>query len=213
MSDLDTLSVEFENALVSVDRVAAREVLEKGQQNFSIIELAGSVISKAFERIGKAWDDGDLALSQVYVSGRIAEEVVEDLFSKNENRRPDQPKIAIALLDDHHMLGKRIVSTILQASGYEIMDLGRVEAKDLVQHVQAEKIDILLISTLMLRAALQVKVACQLIKDANLSPKVIVGGAPFRFDPDLWREVGADAMGYDGADAIELITQMMEDLS
>lgn len=154
-----------------------------------------------------------MALSQVYVSGRIAEEVVEDLFYKNENRRPDQPKIAIALLDDHHMLGKRIVSTILQASGFEILDLGRVEAKDLVEHVQAEKIDILLISTLMLRAALQVKVACQLIKDANLSTKVIVGGAPFRFDPELWREVGADAMGHDGADAIELLSQMMEDLS
>ena len=39
MSDLDTLSVEFQNALVSVDRVAAREILEKGQQNFPSLSL------------------------------------------------------------------------------------------------------------------------------------------------------------------------------
>jgi len=34
---------------------------------------------------------------------------------------------------------------------------------------------------------------------------VIVGGAPFRFDPQLWKEIGADAMAYSAADAIAVI--------
>ncbi|MFC1673067.1 B12-binding domain-containing protein [Pseudomonadota bacterium] len=213
MSDLKTLSLEFESALISVDRTAARSVLLEGQERFSIAELAEHVISAAFERIGAAWDNGDLALSQVYVSGRIAEEVVDEFAPSLEHSPPQQTKIAIALLDDYHMLGKRMVATILQASGYAVLDLGRVEAEELVEKVKTEKVEILLISTLMLRAALEAKKTCRLLKEANLGTKVIVGGAPFRFDPELWREVGADAMGYNAADAVGLIAEMMEDMS
>jgi len=213
MQNFENLSLEFENALLAVDRSAARDVLLKGQKDFSVAQLAEHVISKAFERIGKAWDDGDIALSQVYVSGRIAEEVVGEISPPSEKLYVDQPIIALALLDDYHMLGKRMVSTILQASGFVVLDFGRVEADELVARVKAENVQILLISTLMLRAALQVKKTCDLLKSASPHTKVIVGGAPFRFDPELWREVGADAMGYNAADAVHLITDMMEDLS
>jgi len=42
----------------------------------------------------------------------------------------------------------------------------------------------------------------------NYPVKVIVGGAPFRFDSSLWKEVGADAFGYNASDAFDIIQSL-----
>ncbi len=43
---------------------------------------------------------------------------------------------------------------------------------------------------------------------AETEVKVIVGGAPFRFDESLWKEVGADATGNDPAEALKIVTKL-----
>jgi methanogenic corrinoid protein MtbC1 len=42
--------------------------------------------------------------------------------------------------------------------------------------------------------------------------KVVVGGAPFRLDDQLWKEVGADAMGREASEALDIIAKMMGDV-
>ena len=42
--------------------------------------------------------------------------------------------------------------------------------------------------------------------------KVVVGGAPFLFDDQLWQEVGADAMGKSAADAVAIVTRLMGEM-
>jgi methanogenic corrinoid protein MtbC1 len=57
----------------------------------------------------------------------------------------------------------------------------------------------------MLPSALQVREVRAGLWAAGANVRVIVGGAPFRLDTQLWREVGADAMGRNAAEAIELV--------
>jgi methanogenic corrinoid protein MtbC1 len=78
----------------------------------------------------------------------------------------------------------------------------------LVQKVKQENISILLVSTLMLRSALQVKDLKGRLKEAGLNVKIVVGGAPFLLDPGLWMEVGADAMATTPSEAIRVIKQI-----
>ncbi len=63
--------------------------------------------------------------------------------------------MAIAVLDDYHLLGKRMVYSVLRASGYELTDYGTVDGDALVGHVVRDGIVVLLISVLdaPLRAA------------------------------------------------------------
>ena len=60
----------------------------------------------------------------------------------------------------------------------------------------------------MLSSALQVRKVRDLIGRMHLPIKLIVGGAPFRFDGQLWKEVGADAMGYSAVDALEIMNRI-----
>lgn len=42
--------------------------------------------------------------------------------------------------------------------------------------------------------------------------KLIVGGAPFRFDPELYQKVGADDWALDGVSAAEKIIQLIKEV-
>ena len=39
---------------------------------------------------------------------------------------------------------------------------------------------------------------------------VIVGGPPFQLDPELWRKIGADAMGQNPEDAVSVAKRLVE---
>ena len=122
-----------------------------------------------------------------------------------------QPTIAISVLDDYHFLGKQLVRTVLRTAGWTVQDYAQQNVASLVARVMEDRVDILLISTLMLPSALRVTELMAQLRAAAPGVRVIVGGAPFRFDPLLWQQVGADAMGYNASDAIALVRQMAGD--
>lgn len=159
----------------------------------------------ALIQLGHAWDSGQIALSQIYMSSRICEDIVERILPATAAERKTMPRLAIVVLCDFHTLGKRIVLSVLRASGFEVLDYGRMEVDPLVERVLADNVKILLISVLMLPSALKVKAVCAALAERGRQVRVAVGGAPFLFDPELWAEVGADAMGRTASDAVVIV--------
>jgi len=211
MDKLEIYSNQLERAFLMLDKEAAEEILTKALVLGSPIEIAGELVSLTLNRIGAAWEEGKLALSQVYMSGVICEELIDKILPPQSADRKSQPKMAIAVFEDYHMLGKRIIFSSLRASGFELLDLGGgVSIDQLEEKIKKEKIKILLLSVLMLPSALHIKDLKQKLKGTDV--KIIVGGAPFRFDSELWKEVGADAFGKDPAEAIKIVSQMMEEM-
>lgn len=200
--DLDSMV----DALRSVDRVHADRIVKESCNSDSPVLCLEKLIVPALEEIGRLWESGELALSQVYMSGRICEEIVDTMLPPKDPQRTSHPKIGIAVIEDHHTLGKRIVASVLRAGGYEITDYGHgISAADLAETVIRDKVKIMLISALMLPAALSIKEAAAMIKEQQPDTVIIVGGAPFSFDSMLWKDVGADAMGLSAIESLELV--------
>ena len=116
------------------------------------------------------------------------------------------------VLSDYHMLGKRIVYSVMRASGFELFDYGRMDVDELVARALADKIRVLLISVLILPSALKVRDVCDRLKAAGSGIRVLVGGAPFLFDDRMWQEVGANAMGRSAAEAIAVVERWMGEM-
>jgi methanogenic corrinoid protein MtbC1 len=203
----DTIS-PFETALLSLDRVKANEILEETGEIWSPMEQVKYVVTPALDRIGTGWEEGRIALTQVYMAGRICEELVEKNLPREAPDRKRQPNMAITVLKDYHLLGKRIVLSGLRASGYELKDYGRMDVDELVEQTLKDQIELLFISTLMLPSALQVESVKKRLDHAQSPVRIVVGGAPFRMDDTLWKAVGADAMGQDASDAVTLIDKL-----
>ena len=88
----------------------------------------------------------------------------------------------------------------------DVIDYGAgITAEELAKKVEEDEIEIILISALMLRAALKVKDFMAIIKEKNPSVKVIVGGAPFNLDKTLLNSVGADAYAADAVETLNYI--------
>ncbi|HNW50292.1 MAG TPA: cobalamin-dependent protein [Prolixibacteraceae bacterium] len=207
----DKYSDELEQALLMLDRNQAEKIVMDTLKLGPPAEIAGKLLSKTLQNIGEAWVEGRIALSQEYMSSIICEELIDKILPPASPQRISQPPMAIAVFEDYHLLGKRIVLSALRASGFELLDLGGgLTADQLVEIIHHEKIEILLLSVLMLPSAIRVKELKKKLNGTNT--KLIVGGAPFRFDEELWKEVGADAFGKDSSEAIEIVTKMVEEM-
>ena len=202
----------FREALETLDRIGAESVAKEAQSELTPLQVVDQVVVPALEQIGLAWEKGDVALSQVYMSGRICEELVEQVLPPSDPDRKHQPRSAIVVLCDYHMLGKRIVYSQMRASGFELFDYGRMDVDELVERALADGIRVLLISVLMLPSALKVKQVCARLRAAGVPIRIAVGGAPFLFDDRLWQEVGADAMGRNAAEAVTLVEGWMREM-
>ncbi|XOF33903.1 MAG: B12-binding domain-containing protein [Candidatus Electrothrix sp. YB6] len=196
---------DFIEILLKTDQVGAEQLFHQVQEQSSSFRTVDRLIVPALEKIGREWEQGSVALAQVYMSSKICEELMARFLPAVGPEYVKHPRIAIALLEDYHALGKMIISTALRAHGYRVQDYGRLTAGEIAQRVCDEGVDIILISALMLRSALQIKEVRRRLDESGSSARLIVGGAPFRFDPLLWQEVGADATGANAAEALAAV--------
>ncbi|EKD84302.1 MAG: Cobalamin B12-binding protein, partial [uncultured bacterium] len=181
MQELTKTQKLFVQALMHLDTGRCKELLVGQQAGENCSIHPEEIVVPALENIGKAWETGDLSLSQVYMSSRICEQVMEKVLPQASTSQESSVKIAIGVIEDHHALGKRMVISSLRAAGYKPVDLGHgLKAAELVERALQEKVDILLISCLMLASAIHVKDVVEGLNRAGSRIPVIVGGAPFR---------------------------------
>lgn len=198
-------SFRFREALLSMDRVSASKALNDAFSSDAIQGVENTVLL-TLEGIGDDWDKGALSLSQVYMAGVLTEDLVPPFFSAENNITFNHPKTAIAVLEDHHSLGKRIVLALMRAEGFSVIDYGHgMAAAVLAEKAANDGIEILCISTLMLHSALRVQALRMELAKRKSFPRIIVGGAPFRLDTQLWKDVGADDFCRSASDILKLM--------
>ncbi len=195
----------FQEALLSSDRLSAQRVMEQERQEYGSMAFVDQVVLGALENIGSGWERGDYALSQVYMSGKICEELLEKLLPRGEHETRTSPRMALAVLEDQHVLGKRIVHSVLWAAGYRVADYGVVSAEELGSRAMDDGLEVLLISVLMLPSALRIREVKEDLRRQRAETALVVGGAPFRLDRGLGKAVGADAVGYTATDALAIV--------
>ena len=184
-------SRQAEQALLDVDITALRAVLAQVPQDAGL-DLFESVLTPALESIGRGWEAGELALAQVYMASRLVERLIEEDLSSQAPLRPSHPRVAMAVLEDYHLLGKRLVLASTRLAGWAVADWGvATDPVELARRAHQEQLSILMVSTLMERSARRVAQVVETLRDLGATTRVVVGGAPFRLDPSLCTQVGA----------------------
>jgi len=208
MENYEARAQTFEEALLSVDRLEAQNLISKELKTCTPFEIIEKIIAPALENLGTKWEMGEIALSQEYMAGKISEELMIKILPENSLSRITSPRLGITTLGDYHLLGKRMVASFLRTAGFTLLDFGPIEPEKLVERLKEEKIDILLVSILMLNLTSKVRKLRTLLEEEGLGMKIIVSGAPFKFDPLLYKNVGANAMVPDTSELISTINRL-----
>lgn len=202
----------FEKALISYDKLEVNKILQHFLAEKNGIDFIDEYIVKSLTSIGEKWERGEVALSQIYMSSRLCEEIASSILEEKNFIIKNAKPIAIVTLEDYHTLGKKIVSAVVRSSGFDLIDYGSISGlEEIIKKVTEDRIKILMISVLMYPSALKIKKISQMLHEKDPSIKILVGGAPFLMDSTLWEEVGADKMGKSAADNIPIIEQWMKE--
>ena len=104
--------------------------------------------------------------------------------------------ILCTVKDDLHDIGKNIVRSMLEAGGFDVIDLGiDVSPETIVETAKAEGIKIVALSGVLTLALDSMKATIEAIKAAGLEDvKVIIGGNPVTADAAA--AMGADEWAY-----------------
>lgn len=210
MGEVAKYRIELEGALLSNNAQVARDIVLTKMSKMPPMDRVQKVITPVLEEIGTRWWKGEAALAQIFFSSKVCEEMVIRLLEEKTMELQRTPKIAVATLEDYHQLGSKVVRMSIQSTGQKVADYGRMDVAGLADMVCKNGIDYLLVSTLMLRSALKVEELKKTIDAKKCSTKIIVGGAPFRFDWNLWRKVNADFTASSPLLALEYIRREEE---
>ena len=128
-----------------------------------------------------------------------------------ENEVPSRGKVVIGSAHgDLHDIGKNLVGIMLQGAGFEVIDLGNdVPPERFVDAAVDADATIIGMSALLTTTMGTMKNVVELVGARGLTDrvKVIVGGAPV--SPEFAEEIGADAYGYDAANAVERVRALV----
>jgi methylmalonyl-CoA mutase cobalamin-binding domain/chain len=177
------------------------------------------VVVPAVDRIGVMQANNEIALSQVFVVARITDMAIERLSRlmsfRVVSQLEERPALGTIVLGsapgDFHSLGRKIVGTFLKLAGFKVIDLGtNVAAARFVDTAEAESAKAICVSALLLHTAEEIKTIRAQLNERGLTQiKLVVGGAVFNADPELYRTVGADATAVNAHSAVTLIKTLV----
>ncbi len=188
-----------------------QKALEDGEEASFITT---HILERAVETIGKEQIDRQVPLSEIYVDGRIIEACMNILIPilEKDHKKEKLGEIIIGnAFGDYHALGRQIISTFLRMAGFDVTDLGlSVSNEKFVEVVQEKKANLICVSALILHTAEEVIELRELLNKNGLKHvKILVGGAPFNFEPRLVQTVKADAMASSGIEAIKVAKELL----
>jgi 5-methyltetrahydrofolate--homocysteine methyltransferase len=161
--------------------------------------------------VGDKFRAHDLFLPDVLLSARALYaglEVIKPLLAAAGV--PSRGKVVIGTVQgDLHDIGKNLVAIMLKGAGFEVIDLGNdVSPEAFVASAETHGARAIGMSALLTTTMPVMKEVVDLLKKENLGGRIktIIGGAPVSHD--YAAEIGADAYGYDCAQAVESVKKL-----
>ena len=159
-------------------------------------QSAMDACQKGMDIVGQRFESGEYFVGDLIYAGELmttAVGMLKDALVTGDGSSGSKTKMLLCTVkDDLHDIGKNIVRSMLEAAGFEVIDLGiDVPAEKVVETVKAENLKIVALSGVLTLAIDSMKKTVDALKAAGLSDvKVIIGCAP----------VSEEAMKITGAD-------------
>lgn len=171
------------------------EVMSEGGEG---AQKAMEACQKGMDIVGERFEEGEYFVGDLIYAGELmtkAVEILKDALVTGDGAETEKTKMILCTVkDDLHDIGKNIVRSMLEAAGFEVLDLGiDVPAERIIETAKAENIRIIALSGVLTLAIDSMKDTVDAFAAAGLRDKVkiIVGGAPV--NEEVCVQTGADA--------------------
>ena len=207
MADLKALS----EAVIRGDQNTAVEItkaaLEEGTGAESILNEG---LVAGMDIIGGRFKKNEVYIPEVLIAARamkMAMEILEPELVK-AGVEPVGTLLIGTTKGDLHDIGKNLVAMMLKGAGFEVIDLGvDVAPEKFVEQAKSSGSQLIGVSALLTTTMPGMEEVIKSLKDAGISAKVMIGGAPVT--QAYADKIGADGYAADAASAVDVAKSLV----
>ena len=190
---------------------ACEDALNAGIQPYKAISNG---LSKGMEIVGQKYENGEFFLAELLMAGETMKEAMKILGPHLTSG--DVKSLGTVVLGtvkgDLHDLGKSLVKMLLEAAGFQVVDLGiDVPTEQFIEAIKDKNADILAMSALLTTSMPEMQTVIRKFEaELRRKIKIIIGGAPIT--SEYGAEIGADAVGKDAIDGVNICKEWRKEV-
>jgi len=199
---------KIRDAIVNLDidgvQKACKEAVDAGIPAYKAVTDG---MAKGMEIVGQKYENNEYFLAELIMAGETMKEgmaVLEPHLKAGDMKAVGKVVIG-TVRGDLHDIGKNVVVTLLNAAGFDVIDLGvDVPPEKFVEAVKDKKPNIVGMSALLTTTMVEMESVIRGLKEARLRDKVkiIIGGAPIT--QEYAKKIGADTAARDAVEGVNI---------
>ena len=201
----------LKKSVIEMDEEGAKAAAEDAvAENIDPITCIEKGLSEGMNVISDMFDRAEIYVPQIILSAEAFEGAIGVLAPHIKGGYSAKGKLIVHTVEgDIHDIGKGILAILLQASGYEVIDLGRdVPAGDVVDAAVENNVDFITASALMTTTMPGQREIIRELEDRGIRDnfKCLFGGAPTSKE---WVDsIGGDGWADNAAEAVNLVKEL-----
>lgn len=214
--------IDFEKlaeAMGDLDEDVMTEILNQVMdEGGAQAQEAMTACQKGMDIVGSLFEEGEYFVGDLIYAGELmttAVDILKDaLITEGDGGSKKTRMILCTVKDDLHDIGKNIVRSMLEAAGFDVLDLGiDVPAEKIVETAKQEGIHIIGLSGVLTLAIDSMKDTVDAFKAAGIrnDVKIVIGGAPV--NAEVCEKTGADAWASSPQTTIDYCTEWAQKLT
>jgi len=207
MADLKILA----DAVIKGDQQTAveitKEALDEGTAAKTVLDgglIAGMAV------VGARFKNNEIYIPEVLISARAmksAMALLEPALAE-AGVKPLGKFLIGTVQGDLHDIGKNLVAMMLKGAGFEVIDLGvDVSKDDFVEKARSSGAHLIGMSTLLTTTMPAMEKTLAALKEAGVSAKIMIGGAPVT--QNYADKIEADGYAADAATAVDVAKDLV----
>ena len=207
MADLAELAAALERGDRDTVVRLVQEAIKEGVGPEQVLDK-GLIVG--MESIGRKFKANEVYVPEVLIAARAMAsgmQILEPLLAAS-GIKPRGKVVVGTVKQDLHDIGKNLVAMMLKGGGYQVTDVGvDVDPAKFVEAAKKVNADIVAISALLTTTMPNMKAVVDVLRQAGLKVKVMIGGAPVT--QGFADEIGADGYAPDAASAVDLAKSLL----
>ena len=175
--------------------------LAAGESAQFIVE---SRLVPAMAIIGERFKNNEIFVPEMLIAARAMKEALKVLepMLVAAGIKPEFNAVIGTVEGDLHDIGKNLIAMMWKGANIDVIDLGvNVPPAKFVEAIREHNAKLVGLSALLTTTMPAMRDTVQAIREAGLSPKILIGGAPITIE--YAREIGADGYAPDAGSAVD----------
>ena len=205
----------LQQAVLKGDRDAVRTLVSAAlAAGVDAVEILNDGLLPGMDVVGKRFGAKELYISEVLLAARamhVGLALLKPALARSQTRADAKPVVVLGTVKgDLHDIGKNLVAMMLEAGGFQVVDLGtNVSAEKFIQAVKEHRAAVVGLSALLTTTMREMRQTLEALRRAGLMDgvKAVIGGAPVT--QEFADTIGADGWAPDAPAAVATIRRLL----